>query len=131
MHPPHFSTETWWIISAVATGAFYAVCLPMMARRQHKVRMAFIPPVTIACLLVAGALRGHGAEELLHIYSTVVLIFPLALVGRRKELREALEQQERNSLMGAEESLPPMKLFVQMCASVVVMFLAWCWLTWG
>ncbi len=126
LHPPHFSTGTWWIISALVTVFFLAVCIPLMPTRKYKLRFACAPILGIALLSGAASLRGHGLEQLLAIYSTVMIAVPLGIIGRGKELKEAARQE--SMAIGGQRPPAPFKLTVQLAVAILVGFLLWAWL---
>ncbi|MEV0368902.1 hypothetical protein AB0I10_03610 [Streptomyces sp. NPDC050636] len=132
MHAPHISESVWWIIAVITTVLFLVVWLPMMPTPRSRNQIALVPLVGIGFLTALGKLRGHGLGELLAIYSTVVLALILGAIGRRADMRIAVQQGEDPLGTSASKAAPANKrLTVQLSAAFAVAFALWAWLTWS
>ncbi|MFC5724337.1 hypothetical protein ACFP1Z_29705 [Streptomyces gamaensis] len=129
MHPPVISTDTWWILAAVSTALYLAVCIPVMPTQKYRIRAACLPLIGLLYLSVAAALRGHDLDKTLSLHATVMLAFVFGLLGRAKEVKEAAEAQEK--AIGGQTAPAPRRLTVQLSASALAGLLLWLWLRWG
>ncbi len=129
LHPPQISVGVWWIIAAIVTAIFLAVCVPLMPTRKYKIRIACAPLLGVVFLAAAASLRGHDMGRVLSIYSTVMIAFPVGIIGRGKELKEAAAQEQR--ALGGYSEPPPLKLTVQLSSAIVGACMVWVWLSWG
>ncbi len=129
MQPPNISTDTWWIIAAIGSAVFLATCVPLMPTRKYKIRVSCFPLLGASFLAAAANFRGHDLETLLSIYSLGVIVIPLGIVGRGKELKQAAEQAANS--VGGQAPPAPFKLTAQFLAAALVGLLVWAWLRWG
>ncbi|PSJ30054.1 hypothetical protein B7P34_03385 [Streptosporangium nondiastaticum] len=119
---------TWWLVAYAATAVCLAVCVPIMPTPHAKKYMA-LTPLAAAFIAVATGTKGHhDAAAMLCIYSSTILIAPLGMAGRRKEVHKMARDAR---LFGAKDELAPMRLHVQMCTAFAVMMAVWIWFIWA
>ncbi|MFE4857067.1 hypothetical protein [Streptomyces sp. NPDC056670] len=126
MQPPHISVGTWWIIAAITTAMFLAVCIPLMPTRKYKTRIACAPLLGLMYLMAAAVLRGHDLAASISMYSAVMFSIPFGIIGRGKELKEAVEQEEKR--VGGEAAPVSFKLVTQLLVAVCGGLLLWLWI---
>ncbi|MET9293607.1 hypothetical protein [Streptomyces sp. NPDC003077] len=126
MHPPHFSVGTWWIIAAITTALFLAVCVPLMPSPKYKLRISGIPLLGILYLGGDYWLKDHGPEQALSIHSVMMLTFLTFCVASHKTIKRAVEEER---LYGSPTPSP--NGIVRGIAIVFGGLLLWLWLNYG
>lgn len=126
--PPHLSLTTWWLVAYAATAVCLAVCVPIMPTPHAKKCMTLVPAAAVFIAL-AMRMRTHlDMAGMLCVYSSTVLIAPLGMAGRRKDVHKMASDAR---LFGAKNELAPMRLHVQMCTALVAMMAVWTWFIWA
>ncbi|MFE3580140.1 hypothetical protein [Streptomyces vinaceus] len=119
MNAAAIPVPVWWLIAAVATAVFLTAFDSWMPTRRLKARMLFAPAGMAAFAAVRYYAEHMQIEQVLSLYSLVVLAFPLGLLGRRRELARSAANDERGG--PARESQWSIAMTVQF---LVVLFAA-------
>ncbi len=127
MHAPSIPLYAWWIISVFATLAFLVFFVTLMPTRKYKIQVCFAPVLGMAFGVASALLKDIPLEELLPMYSTALLVFPVGVLGHRREIRQKILNR---SIHGEQpEEKPSRALTAQLTLSLVVMGSLMAWLT--
>lgn len=96
-----------------------------MPNRKYRVQISLAPMVGIVFVTVSAVAKKYGLEVSLALYSTVLLAFPLAFVGRRKELREKTLALVRDGQSGETAWSMGMQIQVVLVIVIVALFGSW------
>lgn len=88
------NSPLWWLFSAASVAFWFAVMLPAMPTRNHKVFVSLGPPVIFAAIALYCLKFGDAFTEILPVYCGLILAAPVGVLGHRKALREMLEDPE-------------------------------------
>ncbi|MFF7454632.1 hypothetical protein [Kitasatospora sp. NPDC008115] len=118
---------SWWWIAILATALFWAVLVPGMPTRTHRISMALAP--------AAMALFGVGSHYVKHLdtavvlamYSFAVVSFPVGMIGHRREFARRLAEAERRG--ETEQNTWPPAMMAQVFVSLAVCGTAAIWVT--
>ncbi|MEV7783656.1 hypothetical protein [Kitasatospora sp. NPDC088351] len=127
MYPLGLGVVSWWWIAILATAVFLAVLVPGMPTREHRIMTALAPLAGAVFMFASYHVKHMEPAEALVMYTTVVLIAPLGMIGHRRELaRRLMEAKEKGE---SEEKVAPIAMNVQLLVSVVVLGVAMFWIT--
>ncbi|MFJ6851727.1 hypothetical protein ACIQM3_14520 [Streptomyces sp. NPDC091271] len=80
----------WWLFAAISAGIWYAVMLPAMPTRTHKIFVSVGPPATFAVIALYCGAYDEKLVAMLPVYCGLVLSVPAGILGHRRALREVL-----------------------------------------
>ncbi|MEV0276149.1 hypothetical protein AB0I22_07155 [Streptomyces sp. NPDC050610] len=127
MHAPAIPLYAWWIISIAATLAFLIFFVTLMPTRKYKIQVCFAPVLGVAFGVASALLKDIKLEELLPMYSTALLVFPIGVMGHRREIRQKILNR---SMHGEHpEDKPSRALTAQLTLSLVILGALMAWLT--
>ncbi|MFG2416970.1 hypothetical protein [Streptomyces goshikiensis] len=126
MNAAAIPVPAWWLIATVTTAAFLMTLVSWMPTRRLKARMLLAPVGMAAFATVHYYAGGMQPEQVLSMYSVVVLAFPLGLLGRRPELARSAANEERGGL--ARESQWSVAMTVQFLVVLLAAIGLWLWL---
>ncbi|MEV0264129.1 hypothetical protein AB0I49_22700 [Streptomyces sp. NPDC050617] len=127
MHAPSIPLYAWWIISIVATLAFLIFFVTLMPIRKYKIQVCFAPVLGMTFGVASALLKDMKLEELLPMYATALLVFPVGVLGHRREIRQKILNR---SIHGERpEDKPSRALTAQITLSLVIFGALMAWLT--
>ncbi|MFE7117363.1 hypothetical protein ACFU99_18315 [Streptomyces sp. NPDC057654] len=91
MRAPFISTPMWWVIAAASVVVFLAFSVTLMPNRRYKIQVSSSPVAGAAFAVLDGLVKRTDVHTLLVMYSSVMLVLPLALLGHRREMREKVQ----------------------------------------
>ncbi|MFI5671940.1 hypothetical protein [Streptomyces sp. NPDC051704] len=126
MNAAAIPVPVWWLIAAVTTAVFLMTLVSWMPTRRLKARM-ILAPVGMALFATARYYaEGLQPEQVVSMYSLVVLAFPLGLLGRSQELARSAANEERGG--HARESQWSVAMTVQFLVVLLAAIGLWLWL---
>ncbi|MFF4740682.1 hypothetical protein ACFY2W_33050 [Streptomyces sp. NPDC001262] len=123
--PPSIPVNAWWTASIAATLLFLLFFVPLMPNRKYRIQISLAPVIGIVFVAVSAALKKYGLEESLMMYAILFLAFPLAFLGRRRELREKTLVLARDGKSGETEWSMAMQVQVTLIIGIVCLLGAW------
>ncbi|MFF2543138.1 hypothetical protein ACFVUY_11310 [Kitasatospora sp. NPDC058063] len=127
MYPLGLGAVSWWWLAILATAVFWAVLVPGMPTRTHRISMALAPAVMAVFGLGSYYAKHMDAAAVLAMYSFAVVAFPVGMVGhRRKFAQRLMEAKQRGE---SEENTWPPAMMAQVFVSCVVFGTAAIWTT--
>ncbi|MFF8771142.1 hypothetical protein [Kitasatospora sp. NPDC015120] len=116
--PLGLGVVSWWWLAILATAAFWAILVPGMPTRTHRISTA-LAPLAMALFGVGSYHAKHmEAAAVLAMYSFAVASIPVGMIGHRRELaRRLTEAQEKGE---PEDEAAPPAMLAQLLASLVV-----------
>ncbi|OKI07010.1 hypothetical protein DR950_05445 [Kitasatospora xanthocidica] len=127
MYPLGLGVVSWWWLAILATAVFWAVLVPGMPTRTHRISMALAPAAMVVFGLGSYYAKHMDAAAVLAMYSFAVVAFPVGMVGhRRKFAQRLMEAKERGE---SEDNTWPPAMMAQVFVSLVVFGTAAIWTT--
>ncbi|MBO1420467.1 hypothetical protein [Streptomyces sp. FH025] len=122
MTPLGLHVATWWGILALAMGLYWVLLVPPMPTREYRWRTALAPVVVGIFAYLHYLVKHWEPATVLMMCTTLVLVFPLGIVGHRRKLaRRLMEAKARGA--SEDEAMTP-GVFYQMILAVGVMMTA-------
>ncbi|WP_344030427.1 hypothetical protein [Streptomyces luteireticuli] len=87
MQPPSIPLCAWWIFSAGVTLVFWACFVPVTPKGRLRIQISLMPVLMAGLFTLNSVAKGANSEVSLTFYSSVILLFVLGFLGRRRELR--------------------------------------------
>ncbi|MGW2251136.1 hypothetical protein ACWCXH_13140 [Kitasatospora sp. NPDC001660] len=126
MTPLGLSVASWLWIAVLAAGVFWAVAVPGMPTRDHRIRTA-LAPVVGAITAYAYYRVGHKDPATVTVfYTSVMLAFTAGMIGHRKELARRLMEAKRKG--EPEDATWSVAMMAQVLLSLVVFCIAAFWI---
>ncbi|MFF5779510.1 hypothetical protein ACFY7Y_21525 [Streptomyces virginiae] len=126
MNAAAISVPVWWLIATATTAVFLMALISWMPTNRLKARMLLAPVGMAAFATARYYAEGMQPEQVLSMYSLVVLAFPLGLLGRRHELARSAVNEEQGGL--ARESQWSIAMTVQFLVVLLAAIGLWLWL---
>ncbi|MGV9264184.1 hypothetical protein ACWDRR_05910 [Kitasatospora sp. NPDC003701] len=127
MQPFGLGVVAWWLIAVLVTATFLVLLVPWMPTRSLKIQ-ASVTPVAMALFgWLAHLAKHYSPAAVLAMYSLTVLVFPVGMMGHRKETARRLLDREQNGATAENE--PPRAMTVQMCIAATVLGGLAVWIT--
>ncbi|MEV8451480.1 hypothetical protein AB0467_07005 [Streptomyces sp. NPDC052095] len=88
------NSPLWWLFSAVCVAIWFAVVLPAMPTRNHRIFVSLGPLIIFAAITGYCIEFGEAFTEILPVYCGLVLAVPVGVLGHRKALRDMLSDPD-------------------------------------